>query len=108
MSRSPANQQYMVGIPRDSEMNAFYQQEAAEHGLKVPTYLYLLLKDRYEALQGKGQGKWFPRGISLAPAPVYEQRLEESTISADEALGFFGGIDEDDEPTERMPVVRSA
>lgn len=108
MSRSKANAQYMIGIPRDSEMNAFYQQEAAEHGLKVPTWLYLLLQDRYEALQGRGQGKWFPRGVSLAPAPVYELRQEESTISAEEALGFFGDIDPDDEPTERRPIVRSA
>lgn len=108
MSRSKKHAQYMVGIPRDTEMHRFYQQEAEEQGVKLPTHIYQLLKDRYEALAGVGQGKWFPRGISLAPTPLYEQRHEESTISANEALDFFGGIDPDDEPTERLPVVKSA
>lgn len=109
MSRSKANAQYMVGIPRDSEMQRFYQKEAYEQGVRVPTYLYLLLKDRYEALTGEGQGKWFPRGWQGTATPLHlvSESLGEE-ISPDEAIAMFGGIDPDDEPTERLPIVKGA
>jgi hypothetical protein len=89
--RSKDNAQYMVGIPRDSDMHRFYQEEATSQGVKLPTHIYQLLKDRYEALQGSGQAIWFPRGA--AAPPVLERPKPQGKVET--ALAAFGGEDED-------------
>lgn len=107
MSRSKANQQYIVGIPRDSHMNAFYRQRAAENGVKVPTYLFQLLKAIYESSQEGNVQINALHSLSLLPGITSTEVLEVQ-YSPEEALAAFGGIDEEDTPTERLQAVRTA
>jgi len=92
--RSKDNAQYMVGIPRDSAMHRFYQDEAKAQQVKLPTYIYQLLRDRYEALQGGGSGLWFPRGVTVSHEPM--KIVEPVNVNkASVAVQMFGGEDED-------------
>lgn len=94
--RKQSDAQILVGIPRDSDMHQFYLQEAEEQGVKLPTFIYQLLKDRYEALHGGGRCVWFPRGMMVPPPP--QQVLSTKPTSPDKvnaALQMFGGEDED-------------
>lgn len=94
--RTKSNRQVNVPIPRGSEMESFYEAEASAQQVKLPTYIYQLLLDRYEALHGRGKSIWFPRGI---PTPVSTNHVEKVheviKTQAEIALQMFGGEDED-------------
>lgn len=100
--RSKDKAQIMVGIPRDSEMYHFYQEEAKRYGVKLPTFIYQLLRDRYDTLAGKGYGVWFPRGYQASsPTSTAKGTPEEEEpdwkvgTSPQLAVIAYGGEDED-------------
>jgi len=97
----------MIGIPRDSEMNLFYRQRAAENGVKVPTYLFQLLKAIYESAQEGNTNVTAFHALSLIPGMARTEYMKEE-YSSEEILAAFGGIDEDNTPTERLQAVRTA
>lgn len=93
--RSKANKQFMIGVPRTDEMLAFYEEEARLNGLKVPSWILRLLRDRYLALTGKGsQNIWFPRGEPVFQASPVSAPLPD-TNKADAIIDALGGEDED-------------
>lgn len=65
--------QIIVPFPVGSEVLQFYTEEAKRMGVGLPTLIYMLLADRYEALHGDGKNIWFPRGV-----PV-RQELEQAS-----------------------------
>lgn len=106
MSRRPTDQQYMVGIPRDSEMNAFYKQLAKDNGVKVPTYIFQLLKVIFEQSQGDTRRINALHVLPLIPEEARSQSLEsiDDGYSAEEMLASFGGIDEDEDTIELAAI----
>jgi len=101
-------QYYLVGLLRGSALLESLKQEAAALDMEVPTYMQTLLLDRHEAQQGRGQGRWFPRGASLIQEPSYPSSPgtpeEEMLANASKAAGAWE--DWDDVPTERMQAVK--
>lgn len=91
MARSKAKVQVMVGIPETSQLLAHLRQEAKEQGVKLPTYLFLLLQDRDNALYGDGKNIWFPRN-ALSETPTAKMPVVKAKI--DKVLEAFGGEDD--------------
>ena len=93
--RSKANAQVNVGIPRDSPMHKFYLEEARSHGVKLPTYIYQLLKERYEVMTSGIIHSWMPIVIQQnAPAPEPQPEKENAEIDAMMVLDALGGEDD--------------
>ena len=100
----------LVGIPR-GEILDFYQAEAESFHETLPMHMRLLAVDRHAGLQGKGKGRWFPRDLQPAiqhSEPIAEIPDEEKRrTNASKAASVWSSTwDEDDEPTERLPIVR--
>jgi hypothetical protein len=107
-SRKPTHQQYPVGIERDSDLNAFYRKEAADHDVGVPTWIHMLLEARWRGLNGQEWSLWFPPGyqfqtaaanvaLALPPPPP-------PTITPEDALSAFGGLDDDEDDSPTLPM----
>ena len=68
-----------IGIPRDLEELSDLQKEAALYDVSLPKFLSMLLIDRHLSVRGKGQGIWFPHGMTITPAQAEPQ--ENATIT---------------------------
>ncbi len=93
--RSKDNSQVNVGIPTHSPMHEFYKEEAKSRGVKLPTHIYQLLKERYDAIERGVIWSWGP--IIFQPeAPAQEQKSENGNteIDATMVLEALGGEDD--------------
>lgn len=91
--RSPKNRQVNVPLPRDSEMEFFYEQEARTNGVRLPTHFYQILKKRYEEIISGGQPTIPLSAVRMSQPPADNGKI---TTSVAEALAAFGGEDEDE------------
>ncbi len=77
-------------------MEAYYEQEASQYEMKLPTLFYSLLKDRQEAIMGKGNGLWFPRNMQTTTPTIQSTEIGDGEIKTppDTMFQAFGGLDE--------------
>ncbi len=87
--RDPGKTYISVGLPI-GDISAFYANEARERGVKLPTHIYQLLKERYDA---KVNGIiWSYAPMAVQPqAPIDDS---STTVNAEMIISALGGEDE--------------
>jgi len=63
-------------MPLHSEVEKFYEDEARQMHVGLPTLVYQLLEDRFLSLTGKGRNMWLPHAPDI-PVTTQADPTEE-------------------------------